>query len=338
MGSLGGNQTGVSPSTPSDTSGVSSRPARRTRQSATPADAVELQINSGDIFLDAIIKARRQAYVPNPSDAQKAAVGAITERATPVSPRIQVGTALLVKGIFPGAPDQLAILACHHVIFYPGWDNQPPPSWQAEFRAAEDTREGRVGRSVHDPRHVPLDLADPRVIWSGCPPPDPGEGPDGAGTPVAGALDYALFPISEAAAPPGVVALELSRLFDILPEDNDSMLSFPGDEAVALMSTGKIVYHNGNSIDHAVVSEGGASGGLVVGYQGLPVGLNRAGPDSLGGDDCAQAVLFSAIIDDIARQSQVRKLPSWPRSWTNSSLYSCIPTGMHKPTCIFRPI
>ena len=33
--------------------------------------------------------------------------------------------------------------------------------------------------------------------------------------------------------------------------------------------------------------------------------------------------------------SQVRKTPSWPRSWGNFSLYSCIPTGMHGPTRIF---
>jgi hypothetical protein len=33
---------------------------------------------------------------------------------------------------------------------------------------------------------------------------------------------------------------------------------------------------------------------------------------------------------------QVRKTPSWPRSWANFSLfYSYIPTGMHGPTCIF---
>ena len=31
----------------------------------------------------------------------------------------------------------------------------------------------------------------------------------------------------------------------------------------------------------------------------------------------------------------VRKTPNWPRSWANFSLYSCIPTGMHWPTCIF---
>jgi hypothetical protein len=121
-------------------------------------------------------------------------------------------------------------------------------------------------------------------------------------------LDYALFPIAEDVAPSGVVALELSRLFKFGPEDNVTMLSFPGDEAVALMSAGKIVHHNGIYIDHKAVSEGGASGGLVVGYQGLPAGLNRAGPDSLDGDDCAQAVLFSAIIADVARQSQVRKI------------------------------
>ena len=32
---------------------------------------------------------------------------------------------------------------------------------------------------------------------------------------------------------------------------------------------------------------------------------------------------------------QVRKTPSWPRSWANSSLNSCIPTGMYGPTCLF---
>ena len=33
---------------------------------------------------------------------------------------------------------------------------------------------------------------------------------------------------------------------------------------------------------------------------------------------------------------QVRRAPSWPRSWTNFSLLlSCIPTGMHEQACIF---
>jgi hypothetical protein len=32
---------------------------------------------------------------------------------------------------------------------------------------------------------------------------------------------------------------------------------------------------------------------------------------------------------------QVRKTPTWPRSWANFSLYGCIPTGMHGPTCSF---
>jgi hypothetical protein len=32
---------------------------------------------------------------------------------------------------------------------------------------------------------------------------------------------------------------------------------------------------------------------------------------------------------------KVRKMPSWPRSWANFSLYSCIPTGMDGPTCTF---
>jgi hypothetical protein len=33
--------------------------------------------------------------------------------------------------------------------------------------------------------------------------------------------------------------------------------------------------------------------------------------------------------------AEVRKTPSWPRSWANFILHSCIPTGMHGPTCIF---
>jgi hypothetical protein len=37
---------------------------------------------------------------------------------------------------------------------------------------------------------------------------------------------------------------------------------------------------------------------------------------------------LSATID------QVRKTPSWPRSWPTSAFYSCIPTGMYGPTCI----
>jgi hypothetical protein len=41
VASLGGDQTGVSPSAASDTAGVSSGPARRTRRSAAPAPAVE---------------------------------------------------------------------------------------------------------------------------------------------------------------------------------------------------------------------------------------------------------------------------------------------------------
>jgi hypothetical protein len=32
---------------------------------------------------------------------------------------------------------------------------------------------------------------------------------------------------------------------------------------------------------------------------------------------------------------EVRKTPSWPRSWPNFTLHSCVPTGMHGPTCIF---
>ena len=33
--------------------------------------------------------------------------------------------------------------------------------------------------------------------------------------------------------------------------------------------------------------------------------------------------------------AQVRKTPSWPRIWANFSLYCCITTGIHGPTCIF---
>ena len=35
------------------------------------------------------------------------------------------------------------------------------------------------------------------------------------------------------------------------------------------------------------------------------------------------------------RLAKVRKTPSWPRSWANFTLCSCIPTGIHGPTCIF---
>ena len=32
---------------------------------------------------------------------------------------------------------------------------------------------------------------------------------------------------------------------------------------------------------------------------------------------------------------RVRKTPGWHRSWANFSLYRCVPTGVHGPTCIF---
>ena len=44
-----------------------------------------------------------------------------------------------------------------------------------------------------------------------------------------------------------------------------------------------------------------------------------------------------ALHEQLAR-AQVRKPPSWPRSWANFSLlliYSCVPTGMHGLTCVF---
>jgi hypothetical protein len=40
----------------------------------------------------------------------------------------------------------------------------------------------------------------------------------------------------------------------------------------------------------------------------------------------------------IALDVQVRKTPIRPRSWPTSAFCSCIPTGMHGPTCIFWTI
>ena len=48
--------------------------------------------------------------------------------------------------------------------------------------------------------------------------------------------------------------------------------------------------------------------------------------------------LFCVTNPDLSRRhigGQVRKTPSWPRSWANSSLSRCVFTGMHGPTCIF---
>ena len=39
--------------------------------------------------------------------------------------------------------------------------------------------------------------------------------------------------------------------------------------------------------------------------------------------------------DLVKAADEVRKVPSWPRSWANFSFYSCVPTGMHGPTCTF---
>ena len=36
-------------------------------------------------------------------------------------------------------------------------------------------------------------------------------------------------------------------------------------------------------------------------------------------------------------QDAVRKTPSWPRSWANFSLSSCVPTGMHGQLASFGP-
>ena len=45
---------------------------------------------------------------------------------------------------------------------------------------------------------------------------------------------------------------------------------------------------------------------------------------------CALTPIGSRLFND----GKVRKTPSWPRSWTNSSLSCCVPTGMHEPTRI----
>ena len=45
--------------------------------------------------------------------------------------------------------------------------------------------------------------------------------------------------------------------------------------------------------------------------------------------------LHAEAADLKAKEAQVRKTPSWPRSWANFSLFSCIPTGRHGPTCNF---
>ena len=47
--------------------------------------------------------------------------------------------------------------------------------------------------------------------------------------------------------------------------------------------------------------------------------------------DCPLDLFYSRVEES----TQVRKTPSWPRSWTNSAFYSCIPTGMHRQTCTF---
>jgi hypothetical protein len=45
---------------------------------------------------------------------------------------------------------------------------------------------------------------------------------------------------------------------------------------------------------------------------------------------------FAHALYAAASRCQVRKTPCWPRSRSNFSLlFSCVPTGMHGPTCIF---
>ena len=57
-----------------------------------------------------------------------------------------------------------------------------------------------------------------------------------------------------------------------------------------------------------------------------------------GGENPGANGLKETAFTPMQAASQVRRTPSWPRSWANFSLlwmYSNIPTGMHRPTCIF---
>jgi hypothetical protein len=48
----------------------------------------------------------------------------------------------------------------------------------------------------------------------------------------------------------------------------------------------------------------------------------------------AERAALAARGPELAALTEVRKTPSWPRSWTTLAFSSCIPTGMHGPTCI----
>jgi hypothetical protein len=58
----------------------------------------------------------------------------------------------------------------------------------------------------------------------------------------------------------------------------------------------------------------------------------HTGPESPNNEQGVGRMAFDTVV------SQVRKTPSWPRSWANVSLFlygcSCVPTAMHGPTCI----
>jgi hypothetical protein len=54
---------------------------------------------------------------------------------------------------------------------------------------------------------------------------------------------------------------------------------------------------------------------------------------SLASVDCHSVGMYTVIVLSLLSLSTkmivVRKPPSWPRSWANFSLYSCVPTEMH---------
>ena len=52
----------------------------------------------------------------------------------------------------------------------------------------------------------------------------------------------------------------------------------------------------------------------------------------LAGTDIEHA---SAATLAILTAPEVRKTPSWPKSWPTAAFYSCIPIGMPGPTCMF---
>ena len=103
---------------------------------------------------------------------------------------------------------------------------------------------------------------------------------------------------------------------------------------------------------HATNDDGTAAE-AAAGTRTLPL-LRKLTAKDVQGDDALREVLdcirkgeeapanaggfhqdITAIVCDFTTVAQVRKMPSWPRSWANFSLYSCIPTGMHGPPCIF---